>query len=391
MVAPQPFYEDRGTPIALRHVLEALSAAGYGVDLLTFPGGADVSIPGLRIFRVGGLISRRRVRIGFSLRKLVLDVFLIFALLRRLNRRDYSCVHAVEEMIFPALVLGRLRGVPVIYDMQSSLPDQLRSHSVLGKNLVQRWLLSAERWTFRNSSVVACSAGLAQYVHRSAPSTRVLEWNFPGQSTAISRKSIVAQKDACGIPANSPIVLYAGNFAQYQGVTWLVQAIPHVLKDVPTAVFVLVGADDRPMPADLRDAVSQVSQEALIILPRQPREALPSYIAMADILVSPRAGGDNLPLKVFDYIAAGKAIVATDFPIHRTILNEDRAVLVEPEPSAMAKGIVAVLTDQTLAGRIATAAKAHSDANYSLVAFRNRVADLYRHAMGDEQSAAVAQ
>jgi glycosyltransferase involved in cell wall biosynthesis len=387
MVAPQPFYEDRGTPIALRHVLEALSADGHEVDLLTFPGGTDVAIAGLRVFRAGGFFSRRRVRIGFSLRKLLLDVFLVLALLRRLNSRDYSCVHAVEEMIFPALILGRLRGVPVIYDMQSSLPDQLRSHSVLGKDRVQRWLLSAERWAFRHSAVVACSAGLAQYVHRAAPATEVLEWNFPGQSSTISQKSIAAQKEACGIPANAPIVLYAGNFAPYQGVTWLVQAILHVLREVPGAVLVLVGADDRPMPADLRDAAAQVPREALIILPRQPREALPSFIAMADVLVSPRAGGDNLPLKVFDYIAAGKAIVATDFPIHRTVLNEERAMLVEPEAAAMARGIVTVLTDQSLARRLAAAARAHSDANYSLVAFRDRVADLYRHATGGERLA----
>ena len=115
MVAPQPFYEDRGTPIAIRHVLEALSKAGHLVDMLTFSAGSDISLPGLRILRVGGLFGIKNIPIGFSLKKLLLDVVMTFALLRKLRKPDYWCVHAVEEAVFPALVIGRHRGVPVIY------------------------------------------------------------------------------------------------------------------------------------------------------------------------------------------------------------------------------------------------------------------------------------
>ena len=53
VVAPQPFYEDRGTPIALRYTLKALSDQGYKIHLLTYPVGQDVVMPGLRIIRMG--------------------------------------------------------------------------------------------------------------------------------------------------------------------------------------------------------------------------------------------------------------------------------------------------------------------------------------------------
>lgn len=377
VVAPQPFYEDRGTPIAIRHVLEALSASGHQVDLLTFPVGNGVSLPGMRIFRVGRWARIRHVPIGFSFRKLFLDLLLCIALLRMLRKDDYWCVHAVEEMVIPALLIGRLRRIPVIYDMQSCLPDQLRGHPVLGLGLVQRLLVKCERWAFRNSSIVVGSAGLEPYVKRSEPTAPVREWVFPGQQNLASKKEIAARRAECGIPARAPVVLYSGNFARYQGVNYLIDAIPEVLDVVPKAVFVLVGAEEKGVPPDLREAIHRIPPHALRILPRQPREALPSLIAMADILVSPRAGGDNLPLKVFDYIAAGKPIVATDYPIHRTILNEERAVLVEPNGHAMAQGLITLLKNKALARNLGAAAREHSDAYYGAAAFQRLVNEIY--------------
>ncbi len=64
VVAPQPFYGDRGTPIALRKVLEALSQLAYQVDVLTFPVGCSPEIPGVRYFRVANPLRIRAVPIG---------------------------------------------------------------------------------------------------------------------------------------------------------------------------------------------------------------------------------------------------------------------------------------------------------------------------------------
>ena len=123
VVAPQPFYQDRGTPIALRQVLEALSQLGYGVDLLTFPQGEDITLPGLRIFRAANPFGIGTVPIGFSLRKLALDVSLVAALNTRLSRpRTPACTPSRRPPSRPWSwrVDG---GIPTLYDMQSSLPS----------------------------------------------------------------------------------------------------------------------------------------------------------------------------------------------------------------------------------------------------------------------------
>src|SRR5687767_14166924 len=74
VVAPEPFYEDRGTPIAVCQLLKALSQLSYEVDLLTYPIGSDVDIPGVRCLRTSNPLGIRRVPIGFSLRKVLFDV-----------------------------------------------------------------------------------------------------------------------------------------------------------------------------------------------------------------------------------------------------------------------------------------------------------------------------
>ena len=64
VVAPQPFYEDRGTPIAVRQVVEGLSQLGYSVDLLTYPVGSGIQVPGVRLMRTANPLRFKSVPVG---------------------------------------------------------------------------------------------------------------------------------------------------------------------------------------------------------------------------------------------------------------------------------------------------------------------------------------
>jgi glycosyltransferase involved in cell wall biosynthesis len=377
VLAPQPFYEDRGTPIALRQVLEALGQLGHSVDVLTYPIGRSVELPGVRFFRVANPFRWSHVPIGLSVRKLLLDLYLIPAAWRRLRSRRYRAIHAVEEAAFPAVALGRLCGVPVVYDMQSSLPEQLARHRIFGGRLGQGLLKAAERWLLRRVNVVVTSTGLASHVAGVVPGARVREWRFPAADPAITTTNEAASlRLSLAIPDHIPVVVYSGTFAAYQGLPDLVAAIPLVLHQVPEVVFVLVGADglDGEKLAGVTEEVVQSGN--LRVIERQPREHVPAYLAMADLLVSPRAYGSNLPLKIFDYLAAGKPIVATDVPAHRTVL-EGRAELVEPSAEALARAIAELLLDRERAGRLADEARAYAERKLGWMGFVRAVAALY--------------
>jgi hypothetical protein len=139
-------YEDRGTPIAVLEVLKVLSEQGWQVHLLTYPLGSDIALPGLTIFRTSNPFRIRFVPIGFSIRKLLFDLLLVRATWHRLRVETYSAIHAVEEMGFPAALLGSRARVPVLWDMQSDMPEQMKKKRVFRLAPLQALLRGCERW-----------------------------------------------------------------------------------------------------------------------------------------------------------------------------------------------------------------------------------------------------
>ena len=380
VVAPQPFYQDRGTPIALRQVLHAASELGYRVDLLTFPIGSDVQFQGLRTFRASNPLDFRSVPIGLSFRKLALDVSLLTAARARLAREAYTCIHALEEAAWPAAFLARRHGVPLLYDMQSSIPEQLLKHTLAHVPPIPTIMAGAERWLLTRADLVVASAGLGKRVRRMAPGARVREWRFPSTPSEVPSDQTLALRRRLGLPADTPVILYSGTFEAYQGLGELIAAIPNVLAAVPSARFVLVGADREGRAALGWAAEELVRAGTLTLVERQPRSAMPVYLAMADLLVSPRAFGGNLPLKIFDYLAAGRPIVATDISTHRSVLTRRTAVLVEPNADALAGGIVSILRDASKGRELGDAARQYAFEHLGWHRFVRSVGEIYEDA-----------
>jgi glycosyltransferase involved in cell wall biosynthesis len=377
VVAPEPFFEDRGTPIALRNILEAASGLGFQIDLLTFPVGEPVVLPGLCIIRVGAWLPIRRVPIGFSFRKVILDLCLAPALIQRARRGGYDFIYALEEAAPLAQALRRWHRLPIVYDMQSSLPEQLKAHPILGRPGIQRLLLRIERWVIRGADRVVCSAGLRSHVLSIAPTADVREWNFPAEPAPVGREEPNRLREKLDIGPGARVVLYAGNFEAYQGLELLLSAVPGVLTEVPGAVFVLVGANGRSRITGSKVVAALREQGFVKIVARRPKSEMPGFLALADVVVSPRENIGNIGLKVFEYMAAGKAIVATDTPAHRSVLDDERAVLVDPSPDAMGAAIARLLRDPAARSRLGEAARSYAEANLSRGNFAEQVALLY--------------
>ncbi len=381
-IAPQPFYEDRGSPIAVLQVLRALSQLGVHVDLLAFPSNQSVQVENLRIFRHGEALGIRSVPIGFSLKKVILDVALMRGLRSRLKAAQYECIHALEDGIYVTLAVRASAKIPIIYDMHSCIPEQLGGHPLFGNRFAQSILKKMERFALERSSVVSCSVGLKDYINSVVPERPVIEWPFSEQQTQVSASELGAQASALraelGIAADTPVVLYAGNFEDYQGVDMLVEAFPAVRRSHPDAVLVLLGASKKDDVA----AIESAGGGAIIVCPRQPHASVARYMHMAQILVSPRKWGGNLPLKLFEYMAAGKPIVATDNEHHRMLLDEERAVLAESSPQGLATAISQLLGDPDKMQRLARQAKEYSRTELGWSRFVDTVAHLYKLALG---------
>lgn len=380
-IVPQPFYEDRGSPIAVLQVVRAMSELGIHVDMMTFSSGQSVDVKNLHIFRCGKALRIRKVPIGFSMRKVFLDFALILALRSRLKAERYTCIHALEDGIYVALAARAAGRIPIIYDMHSCIPEQLSAHPMFSNRLAQWILKKLERYALRRSTIVSCSVGLKEYIKSRVPDVPVAEWTFsdPANDTKAQELDEPAKflRAELGIDPNARVILYAGNFKDYQGVDILIDAIPIVRQAHPDAVLVLLGASK----GDNVERLQSRGKGALIVCPRQPRDLVGNYLHMAQILVSPRKSGENLPMKLFEYLVAGKPIVATDNKHHRMMLREDRAVFAKSTPEGLAAAISRLLDDPAKMERIAAAAKTYSEKELGWSKFVESVSQLYQNAL----------
>src|SRR5712691_9988793 len=244
MIAPEPFFEPRGTPFSEFHRIRALTALGHHVDLVTYPFGQPVSMPGLRVFRSLRPPFVRRVQIGPSLAKIPLDVLLALTAIRRACSARYDVIHSHEEGGVIGALLAMLLRVPHLYDMHSSLPQQLTNFAFSRSRIVARAFLAIERFMIRRSRVViVICPSLEETVRSLEPQARtVLIENAPGSAEeAATLEQAAAVRRALGLEIATPVVLYTGTFEAYQGLDLLFDAMAIVRRSRPDARLVLAG------------------------------------------------------------------------------------------------------------------------------------------------------
>jgi glycosyltransferase involved in cell wall biosynthesis len=174
--------------------------------------------------------------------------------------------------------------------------------------------------------------------------------------------------------------MYSGSFAAYQGVDLLLEAFEQARRSVPDLVLVCVGATDRDQVALARQWPMDLEAN-LRIVPRQPREKIPAFIELADFLVLPRIGGGNIPLKLYDYMASGKPIVATRQAGSRSLLDDTRAFICEPDAGSLANAMIKVCRSPRRAAVMAEESARFARLNFGWNPFVEFVGDTYNRAI----------
>ncbi|HEV3139467.1 MAG TPA: glycosyltransferase family 4 protein [Vicinamibacterales bacterium] len=393
MIAPEPFFEPRGTPFSEFHRIKALTALGHEIDLVTYPFGQPVAMPGLRVFRSLRPPFVRRVKIGPSFAKIPLDALLTVTVVRRLIGGRYDAIHSHEEGGLVGAALGTLLGIPHLYDMHSSLPQQLSNFAFTRSAIVRRVFLAIERFMIRRSrAVIVICPSLEETVRSIEPRAPVvLIENAPGSAEdEATAEQAAAVRKTLGLDVSTPMVLYTGTFEAYQGLDLLFAAMASVRSSVPAARLVLAGG--RPDQVErARDQARGAGIDAVTIFAgERPASEIPAYLRAADVLVSPRSRGTNTPLKIYQYLRSGKPIVATRLLTHTQVLDDGTAFLTEATPAGFAAGIVAALTDRARAGAAGQRARQLADTKYSYESYLDRTRQAYAALFGDRQSRVAA-
>jgi len=384
MVAPQPFFEPRGTPFSVLGRLRAISILGHEVDLVTYHIGQDVEIPGVAIFRTLPIPFIKQISIGPSLKKLFLDCFLLLKTVRMLLTKQYDLVHSHEEAGFFGYFLAKWFGARHLYDMHSSLPQQLRNFEYTKFSPLIRVFQWFEQKVINSSQAVItiCPAlrDQVQKINARVPHILIENVSTEGNPDEVPEEDCQHFMETYDLE-NNDIVLYAGTFEPYQGLDLLISSAERVIRKHPNVVFLLMGGQPEQFKV-YQDQVAVMGLKSYFrFTGMRPPNEIPKAIRSCDVLVSPRISGTNTPLKIYGYLQSGKPIVATNLYTHTQVLNSEVAVLVDPNSQALAEGICAVLEKGELALSVGRRARKLFDQQYSFQTFLNKTEQVLQLAM----------
>ena len=381
LISPQPFFQWRGSPLRVRFNAQALAELGYDVDLLTMPVGDDLAIPGVTHHRAPNFIRVQDLPIGPSAPKALLDVALYFKAAALARRRRYHVIHGIEDAGPIAAVLAHRHGARMIFEKHS---DPASYNKGFLRNLVMAAYRRVERFSIRRAdAVIGTGPALVEQARAIAPGKPVHHiFDIPSSLVEADPARAAAARARLDLPADAVLALYVGSFAVYQGIDLLFQSIPAALAADPCLHFAIVGGSPAEIAARRRELAAAGCADRVRFPGLVPPDDLPHLLAAADILLSPRIAGRNTPLKLLDYLKAGRAIVACDNPANRLILGDDNARLAAPDPAAFAAGIAALAADAPLRQRLGDAGHQLYLSTYNYRQYRQRLADAYRQLLG---------
>lgn len=246
---------------------------------------------------------------------------------------------------FAAVIAAKLLGVPCVVKLHGS--DINIVAKLPGARKMTAWALP------KAHRVVAVSRPLADDVIAMGCRPDRVKVVMNGVDGALFRpRDRAAARRELGLPDAGPLAVYVGNLKPEKGVLDLGRAWEGVLREVPDATLLVVG--DGPLAGEL-ETVTSKHGERVRLIPRQPLDRVPVYMAAADILVLP-SHSEGTPNVVLEALASGRRVVATSVGgVPDLITSATLGTLVPPrDPDALGRAIAAALRSPYDADDVAT-------------------------------------
>ncbi len=374
VIAPHPFFEERGTPIAVRAVLETLSELGHELHVLTYHIGQDLQVPNCHVHRIPRIPGVSEVPPGLSFKKLLCDAVLSAKCLKLVRQIDFDLIHAMEEAAFLAMIVKRMRGTPYVYDMDSALALQaLEKWPPL--KVFRPLMIWLERLAIRDSfAVLAVCRLLEERALAAAPGTLVERL----EDMSTLPHTMPPTEDLRGeLGFSGPIVLYVGNLERYQGIDLLLSAFGQIVNQLSDVHLVVIGGRSEHIRHYSKRAQQLGIDQRTHFVGPKPHALLKGYLVQADVLASPRISGINTPMKIYSYLDSGTPVLATRLPTHTQVLDDEIAFLAEPTAEGLAESLLSVFSDEDRRSKIAAEARVRVRDEYSREAFQRKLGRFY--------------
>jgi len=354
VVAPTPFFSDRGTHIRILEEALALEERGHEVCIVTYHIGQELPksfadrIDVRRIRRL--LFWYKKLEAGPDWQKILLDIMLIRKTfnIARTWKPDVIHGHLHEGALIGWIVKNCLfwRRMKLIVDFHGSLTKEMTSHDYLGSGMLRSLFAGVERWIDNlGDRAVASSWENASDISRIRQKNAVIPvLDGVRLSMFCGLSDTVGLRKRYGIPERAVVVSYTGALIPNKGIAFLLEAIPLVVARYPETHFVIAGS-----PIDqIADYLGKdMFQKHVTVISPLPYFELPGVLALSDIGVDPKeATTRQASGKMLQYMGAGLPIVCFDTENNRRYLDGSGSYASEVSPEALSEAIGILIADE---------------------------------------------
>jgi glycosyltransferase involved in cell wall biosynthesis len=357
MVAACGFPSPRGSQVLIRELAQALAARGHRVHLVTYPQGESLAaVQGLFIHRVRApRFAATTAALGW--RKVVLDSFLVAALYRVLRDHDIDIIHAHNyEGPLVGFPVRRLLGVPLVYHSHNALGDELGYYFRAG------WRRRLARFAGR-----LLDRQVPRRADFSIALTDELRGFLVGCGVQSNRIAVIPPAASGSLPAErlwgeDPfpgrfVVMYSGNLDPYQDLEVMYRGFEAFAGRHPGAILVIVTHDgewQRRTGALLSRLLAGQRARVLVV---PTFSAVRRLLARADVLVCPRGSWSGFPIKLINYLAAGRPVIAAAASAKVIVNDETGLVFADGDAAGVELALERLFADADLRARLAANAR----------------------------------
>ena len=390
MVAACPFPANHGSPASIREMSQALASLGHKVHVVTYPMSQDIPVEGITIHRAGKIFRSSKVTVGPTYYKPFLDLLLVIKLCSVIRKEKIDIIHAHNyEGALAGYIAKKITGKPMLYNAVNNMIDELPSY-----NFIRPKWLAIKLANFLDNLVPKMGdyvTVVSEYLHnfllkKGIPQGRmavipagVNMGMFEGKAPDIIRKRYNI--------GSQPLVVYTGTLDMFQGIDYLIKAMRIVVDSINDAVLIVVG--NIINPADIARHKNLVREmgidENVIFTDERPLEEVPYFLASADVAVVPRPSCPGFPVKLLNYMAAGKAIVTFEGSA-KGLKNMYNAVTVKNDDwEGFGKGILMIVKNPELARGLGRNAKASINGAFDWSTLAKKIEKIYQKILKDSE------
>lgn len=389
--------------------MQGLQKAGHEVTLLALQSRQVLCTKDLQIFKSDKQLASHYGRLGLSGRTLFkwfeggvrrlqselhLPYFALFDSYRMAdacfqNLQGFDLIHERFNLLsLGAALASRKLGLPFVLEVNADLLEQRKFKGTPERGLRRLFAMWATRFCFRAATKIICiSSDLKDHLHR--------HWNIEDHKLAVlpcaadveafrpNSKAKVVRR-GLGL-TNEPVIMWVGGFYPWHDLDLLLESFAQVLQKQPMARLVLVG-EGQTRPEVAQKVMRNGLDHAVIMTGAIPHNSVPEMVSIADVAVVPAEpvsasrGGTGTPLKLFEYMAAGKAIVATDVNQASEVIRDGyNGLLVKAgDINGFSEAILALLDDSVKRGCLGQNARQDAVEQYSWEQYTKRLDEIYQ-------------